>query len=85
MEKSLKALICHEGKPIIHTHDLDALIKSIANYETIPHWQNIGSLSQYALIRRYEQGFEILDSSDLQLAIDVAADILAHAIRCIES
>jgi HEPN domain-containing protein len=79
VEKSIKAIICAEGKPFLNTNNLDVLIGSVSEYEKIPHWQNIGSLTQYALIRRYEQGFEILDANDLQLVISVATDVLAHA------
>ena len=84
VEKALKALICHFGHPIVHSHDLGALIKLIPSFESIPHWENIDSLTQYALVRRYEQGFEILESADLLLTVKVSEEILEYASKIVK-
>lgn len=83
VEKSLKALLCFHRKPIIHTHDIEALIAGVPDFESIPNYSNLDELTQYALIRRYEQGFEILQEEDLKVVLDAAAAVLNHAAKII--
>lgn len=83
MEKCLKALLCHYGKPVTRTHDIEAIILSIPGLENIPNYTNLDALTQYALIRRYEQGFEILQDEDLQIAVDAAQSVLDYARKLI--
>lgn len=79
VEKSLKAMLCHFGKPIILTHDLDALISHLPADATPPHAHQIGALTEYSLIRRYEKGYEILGAEDIRRAIELAEAVLTWA------
>lgn len=78
-EKSLKAVLCFLRQPVVLTHDLDALISHLPDKISPPHAHQAGALTEYSLIRRYEQGYAILGQADIQLAINLAEDILKWA------
>lgn len=78
-EKSLKAVLCFVGKPIILTHDLDALISHLPTGVDPPDAHKIGALTEYSLIRRYEKGFEILGDDDITLALELSEAVLKWA------
>lgn len=71
-EKCLKAVLCHLGKAVILTHDLDALLSHIPTDKIPQHAHLLGALTEYSLIRRYEKGYEILTDQDISLAIELA-------------
>lgn len=75
-EKCLKAALCHLGKPILLTHDLDALLSHLPEDQLPPKSHQLGALTEYSLIRRYEKGFEVLGHSDIQLALALAEGVL---------
>jgi len=76
VEKCLKAVQCFKTQEILHTHDLGTLIQLLPETEQPPEAHRLGSLTQYATIRRYEEGYEELSSSDLELTIELGAKIL---------
>lgn len=61
IEKSLKAVLVFYERPIVHTHDLDVLVTALSEYGTPPEAHRLGAFSQYATVRRYEQGYEELN------------------------
>ncbi len=79
IEKSIKAVICFIGQPIVHTHDLDVLTHSLPANQKPPESHRLGALNQYATIRRYEEGYEVLTSEDIKLVIDLGNKILMWA------
>lgn len=78
-EKALKAALCNEGKMILHTHDLDALASHLPEDKIPPRSHQIGSLTEYSMIRRYEKGYEVIDDESIQLALELARDVLEWA------
>lgn len=44
--------------------------------EQPPEAHRLGSLTQYATIRRYEEGYEELSKSDLELTLEIGTKIL---------
>ena len=54
IEKALKANICWRQEPILLTHSIEVLLEHFD--ETLPHFNVIDDLSQYASIRQYEEG-----------------------------
>jgi hypothetical protein len=44
-----------------------------------PHAHQLGALTEYSMIRRYEKGYEILTEQDLALALTMAESTLAWA------
>ena len=79
VEKSLKALLCHSGKMIIHTHDLDSLVSHLPSNKAPPNAHLLGALTEYSLIRRYEKGFEILSKEDIELSPKLSKEVLEWA------
>lgn len=75
-EKSLKALLCYLGKMVIHTHDLDALVSHLPEDKMPPRSHQIGALTEYSMIRRYEEGYEVLTLDDIKLVLELAEDVL---------
>ena len=46
-----------------------------------PKAHQLGVLTEYSLIRRYEKGFEVLAPDDIQLAIELAEAVLAWSMN----
>jgi len=86
IEKILKAVICFNNKPIHITHDLEVLASMVEDLnasESLPHAHSIGSLNQYATIRRYEEGLEELSHDDFKRCLDINVEILNWAKKII--
>lgn len=80
VEKCLKALLCAGGQPVTHTHDIEALITALpARFGQPPHADLLPGLTEYSLVRRYERGFALLESDDLEAAIRLARATLEWA------
>jgi HEPN domain-containing protein len=71
IEKSLKAVQIHRGEAVLLTHDIDLLMAELPSsfIDKLP--QGVGELTQYATIRRYLDGEEVLEKEDLLEAIEV--------------
>ena len=77
VEKCLKAIICHGGQPVTHTHDLEALVTALpAKFGKPPQADLLPGLTEYSLVRRYERGFALLESADLEAAIRLGRSTL---------
>lgn len=79
IEKALKAVLCFKTQQIIHTHDLDVLLQVLPPDELPPESHRVGALTQYATIRRYEEGFEELFPDDLAMIMDLGERVLNWA------
>lgn len=85
IEKSLKAVLCHLNQPIVHTHDLDVLVTLLPLTHKPPEAHRLGVLSQYATIRRYEEGSEEIGSDDIRLTLELGKKVLEWAQNIIEN
>ena len=83
IEKSLKAVLCYIEQPILHTHDLDVIIALLPDTHKPPSAHILGALTQYATIRRYEEGYEILTKEDVHNAIVLSEQIVHWAMKII--
>lgn len=72
IEKSIKAVLCHLEIPVPFTHNLDILIDRLPGNLGFNGPENINELTEYATIRRYEEGTFELDTEDLQTAYNLA-------------
>ncbi|HPI40368.1 MAG TPA: HEPN domain-containing protein [Pseudobdellovibrionaceae bacterium] len=79
IEKALKAVLCFKTQQILHTHDVEVLVQILPVDEMPPEAHRLGALTQYATIRRYEEGYEELFPSDLDLVMDLGDRILKWA------
>ncbi|MBI4405339.1 MAG: HEPN domain-containing protein [Deltaproteobacteria bacterium] len=84
IEKSLKAVICHLGLPIPMVHDLKALIAALPDKCPLPpSASKMQELSEFATIRRYEEGNYALTDEELKSAIRVAEESILWAKKVI--
>lgn len=72
IEKSLKAVICWHKIPVPLVHDMNELVKTIPSYEQIPHYDQLFDLTQFATIRRYEEGVAVIDNDEVESALEAA-------------
>lgn len=72
IEKSIKAVLCYLEIPVPFTHNLDILIDRLPANVGFNVPENINELTEYATIRRYEEGKFELDSDDLEVAFNLA-------------
>lgn len=80
VEKTLKATLCFLEQPILHTHDLDVLVTllSLVNSQP-PEAHLLGTLTQYASNRRYEEGSEELSHEDFDACIKISENTINWA------
>ena len=79
IEKILKAVLCFIQKPVPHTHSLEALVAILPDDMVPPDAFLLGALSQYATIRKYEEGNEELTHEDFENCIKLGEKVLAWA------
>lgn len=63
----------------MHTHDLDILVALLPDEHQPPDACKLGALTQYSLVRRYEEGYEILTPEDLSDTVDLARTVVTWA------
>lgn len=79
IEKSLKAVLISYELAVPLTHDLDVLTSELPQEIVGSLPTNIGELTQYATIRRYLDGEELLESQDIIAALSVGRQVLVWA------
>lgn len=78
IEKSLKALICHCEMPIPFTHSIELLIDRLPQDKRPRDVELLVELTDYAMLKRYNEGSEILTQSDLIATIEAANRLLTQ-------
>ena len=84
IEKSLKAAICWYKLPVPMVNDLNELVNTIPSFEGIPHFDKLYDLTQFATIRRYEEGVAIISEEEIEAALAAAYDIFSWAENLIK-
>lgn len=79
IKKSIRAALCFLELPVPFTHNLDILIDRLPKNMALTDADNINELTEYATIRRYEEGTFDLDSEDLKKAYSLAEVTLKWA------
>ena len=79
IEKALKAKLCAKGEPVPLTHDLAVIIDRFSVTDKLPHSDELDDLSQFATIRRYEEGAAILTAEEISTALVIGKNILDWA------
>ncbi len=78
IEKSFKAVLCSRQKPVPITHSIELLLDRLQ--PTVPVGaEALIELTDFATVRRYEEGSEIITAEDLQAIIDAARGVLMWA------
>lgn len=84
VEKCLKAALCALGLPIVHTHDIEALVNSLPDENRPPEAHQLPALTEYATVRRYEEGYQILTSQELKQVVASGAKVVHWAEKLID-
>jgi HEPN domain-containing protein len=79
IEKCIKAVLISRGLAIPFTHNLEILLDRLDDSDLPPEAVVIPDLTEYASIRRYEEGVIALDSEDLKSALKLAESTLVWA------
>jgi len=79
IEKCLKAVLCSLGEPILHTHDIEALLALLPDEIEAPSPSSLKSFTEYATVRRYEEGYEELTQADLKASLKLVQSVLVWA------
>jgi HEPN domain-containing protein len=72
VEKSVKAVLCYLEIPVPFSHSLEVIFEKVPEKIRIENYQGLNELTQYATIRRYEEGKVELDNEDLVVSIEAA-------------
>lgn len=75
-EKCLKALLVDAGIPVPFTHSIELLLSKLDPQSHPPMAPALDALTEYATIRRYEEGYAELDDADLDAAFESARSTL---------
>ena len=80
-EKSLKAALVKLELPVPLIHDLAALVAKLPASLERPFGYELGELTQFATIRRYEEGEIILTSEEVAQGIELAKTIMTWSTK----
>ena len=84
IEKALKGVICALEQPVPLVHDLALIIDRLPKDNSPPFASEIVDLSQFASIRRYEEGTFEFTSEEIQASLDAAEKIIDWSKKEIE-
>lgn len=84
IEKSLKAVLCYKELPVPFTRSIDILLDRLKKEEAFSSIPSLNELTEYATVRRYEEGTFELDSEDLVSALELARKVLEVASSIIK-
>lgn len=84
IEKALKAVQIQRGEAVLLTHDIDLLMSELPASLTNGLPQGVGELTQYATIRRYLDGEEILEAEDLTEALKIGTIFVEWASQQVQ-
>ncbi|MEZ4749315.1 MAG: HEPN domain-containing protein [Bdellovibrionota bacterium] len=82
VEKALKAVICHFGKAVPLIHDISGLLAAVPDEAgRPPNDTHLTSLTEFATVRRYEEGAYRLSSEDVAAVVSSAENVVQWAAR----
>ena len=76
LEKALKALLCFHEKSVPMTHDLSLLIERLGEALTPKLSLDLVDLTDFASIRRYEEGKFIISNEELVATLKTIKSVL---------
>lgn len=83
VEKCLKALLCFKEKPIVHTHSIELLLFALGRDYNVPNSENLLTLTDYAMVRRYEEGAELITDKDIETILSLAQEVCDWAEKIV--
>lgn len=85
IEKALKGVLVSSETPVPMIHDLAALVAKMPENLSPPYGYEMGELTMYATIRRYEVSSLKPTTEELQVVLSKTKEILAWAQNVIEN
>lgn len=79
IEKCLKAVLCKNGIAIPLVQELSILVDKLPEKVSPPYVEEISDMTQFATIRRYEEGKAEFTKEELQQAYHIGEQILSWA------
>lgn len=79
IEKAIKSVLISREIAVPLTHDVDLLLAELPVDLTSSLPSGLGELTQYATIRRYLDGEELIEANDILATISAAKTVLAWA------
>lgn len=76
VEKSLKALLCWREKPVPLVHDLAIILDRFDTNDPVVHADDISDWTQFATIRRYEEGIIEFTAAEIARGLQVAEELI---------
>lgn len=80
IEKAVKAVLVHHLKPVPFTHSIEILLSRISSDLSVPTLSNLDLLSEYATVRRYEEGMAELTAEDLKAVLEAGEKMVHWAL-----
>jgi len=79
IEKCLKAVLCAQGKPVPLTHTIELILDRLGADSQPPQAEGLLELTDYATVKRYQQGSEVITPEDISAVLEVARRVIAWA------
>ena len=79
IEKTLKAMLCANNKAVPMTHNIELLLDRLGESTQPPLGTALIELTDFATIRRYQEGSEVISSEDIAATIAAARQTLVWA------
>lgn len=79
IEKAIKAVLCQLEIAVPMVHEIAILIDRLPEDKMPPRAEDLADLTQFATIRRYEEGKASLDQEEIQEAYNLAKEIITWA------
>ena len=84
LEKVIKAVLVHLELPVPLVHDLGILLAKVPRSQEPPFGYEIGALSEFAAVRRYEEGSLVWNREEADEALELGLRALDWARRVLE-
>ncbi len=78
IEKAIKAVICAQNQPVPLTHSIEFLLDKVQGAKP-PHDDALVELTDYATVRRYQEGNEIITDADIAAVLLAGKEVLEWA------
>ena len=84
INKALRAVLCHDELPVPLVHDSGILVERVQHKRNYHLGYQVISLTEFAGVRRYEQGRVILTKEEAQDVIALGEETITWARSIIE-
>ena len=84
IEKCIKAVLISRESAVPLSHDIDVLLAELPDDLTSALPEGLGALTQYATIRRYLDGEELIEMEDIRATLAASKIVLTWAEKLLK-